>query len=1039
MPITLRCKAILHNTLFIALLTGTLAESVVGQLQPQVLHVNFIDQYSGLSDTRNFFCYQDSRGLLWISSFSGLHCFDGQRITRYSSDNETKWNISGDHVNGYFSEDSHGNIWIATLDGINQYERKQNRFNTYKRSGDYPRDYFSIGLDSLQQLWILNNDELLRFNIVLHRFEFVQRVMPGVDRAELYLDSTGRASYIFCYANEFGESLGLQVISLKNSKSNSSNVYFNQWRDARSRVKDVFAINDSMALVTTHTSLFLFNYITGNYNIIPHPVLKSEYDKVFYRAVEGINDSIALIGTYAHDLFTFDFKNLRFKGNYQMLSNGIPVVNPPQAIFRDRKGGVWITVGHQGLAFFHPENQLFKSIHYQLTTSRSGSRIGLSSLTGKSDGQVIGTSLKHGVVVFDSNASIRSHKHLSNSPGISDNAVLQACTFPKGETYFITENKVCKMDSTGYIESIDLRERVIFQCIENYEGSLILGAQKGGLYQLLKTLEITSNGVFLERDELRLFENSGENKKFNFIEIRGDLLFAGTDQSFLEIYKLEKCYGVACLTMLWSHSINTGINDVIRGTSRDEYFVATDNGLYRYEHSGKTLSKITWPQCLSGALLLGMEWDDLDRLWISSNNGIFRLEFSDLFCQHFDLEHGLTGKDFVRNCHVKLPDGKIWFGNNNGITIIDPHKQDLKLPATNIRISNILVDDAVYPTLNCQETGTWHIPDIRSISIPFRKNTMGFEFASINYSVPASLDAEYRLSDIESNWVSSQSPGYTRYANLPPGDYTFEVRLKDLPDRIRTLKVHIIPPFYYRSWFLLTSFIFLLLMVWSTVQAWEKRKRKLLELRHQSALAIERERSRISNDMHDDLGSLVSALNLKTRFIADQTKEPSIREQLNELAENTKKISQQIRDTIWVLNSHNDTTDILISRLHQYALDYFSNSSITCHIDIPEASSDHMVPGSHRRELFFAFKEALQNICKHSGASEVRINISVNEKLTIKIRDNGSGFDTTRPNMNGNGLTSMENRMKRIKAEFFIHSEPGETALQFIYPLARTE
>ena len=199
--------------------------------------------------------------------------------------------------------------------------------------------------------------------------------------------------------------------------------------------------------------------------------------------------------------------------------------------------------------------------------------------------------------------------------------------------------------------------------------------------------------------------------------------------------------------------------------------------------------------------------------------------------------------------------------------------------------------------------------------------------------------------------------------------------------------------------------------------------------------AIEKERTRIATDMHDDLGAGLSRIKFlsETIGIKKQQQEP-IEEDVNKIREYSHEMIDKMGEIVWALNEKNDSLSDLLSYTRAYAAEYLSQNGIACKAEVPDNPPLIFVSGEFRRNVFLTIKEALHNIVKHSQATEVKFMISVNHHLTIKLNDNGTGFDENNIRLFSNGLTNMKSRMKEIGGEIDIINKNG-TLVNLSIPL----
>ncbi|MFI5153518.1 MAG: 7TM diverse intracellular signaling domain-containing protein, partial [Chitinophagales bacterium] len=174
--------------------------------------------------------------------------------------------------------------------------------------------------------------------------------------------------------------------------------------------------------------------------------------------------------------------------------------------------------------------------------------------------------------------------------------------------------------------------------------------------------------------------------------------------------------------------------------------------------------------------------------------------------------------------------------------------------------------------------------------------------------------------------------------------------------------------------------------------------------------AKQQERNRISADMHDELGSGVTAIRLMSEIVKSKMKENTLPE-IEKISHSANELLGKMNTIIWTMVSSNDTIESLIAYIRAYAVEFFENTPIECQFKLPDYIPPMELSGEKRRNLFLSVKEALNNVLKHSQASRVMINIDVRDKLQIEIADNGVGIDMDHIRKFGNGLQNMRRRI----------------------------
>ena len=201
-------------------------------------------------------------------------------------------------------------------------------------------------------------------------------------------------------------------------------------------------------------------------------------------------------------------------------------------------------------------------------------------------------------------------------------------------------------------------------------------------------------------------------------------------------------------------------------------------------------------------------------------------------------------------------------------------------------------------------------------------------------------------------------------------------------------------------------------------------ERKEFEKQMAVITAQQEERNRISADMHDELGSGMTAIRLMSEIAKNKMKENTPLE-IERISQSADDILNKMNAIIWSMNSKNDSLGNLISYIRAYAIEYLEGTSVKCKVNIPDYIPEKELSGDKRRNIFLCVKETLNNMLKHSRATELTVDINVNSELEIKIHDNGIGIDLQNIRQFGNGLQNIDRRMKMIGGDFEIVNNGG--------------
>ena len=201
-------------------------------------------------------------------------------------------------------------------------------------------------------------------------------------------------------------------------------------------------------------------------------------------------------------------------------------------------------------------------------------------------------------------------------------------------------------------------------------------------------------------------------------------------------------------------------------------------------------------------------------------------------------------------------------------------------------------------------------------------------------------------------------------------------------------------------------------------------ERKEFEKQMAVVTAQQDERNRISTDMHDELGSGMTAIRLMSEIAKNKMKENTPHE-IERISQSADDVLNKMNAIIWSMNSKNDSLGNLISYIRAYAIEYLEGTPVHCKVNIPDYIPEKELSGDKRRNLFLCVKETLNNMLKHSRATDIVIDIIAGETLIIRIHDNGIGIDLKKLRQFGNGLQNINRRMTGIGGEFTIQNNEG--------------
>jgi signal transduction histidine kinase len=290
--------------------------------------------------------------------------------------------------------------------------------------------------------------------------------------------------------------------------------------------------------------------------------------------------------------------------------------------------------------------------------------------------------------------------------------------------------------------------------------------------------------------------------------------------------------------------------------------------------------------------------------------------------------------------------------------------------------------------------------------------------------------------------VGKGTPAQVSYENLAPGNYRFYVHqltIMGLPTgKIYALSVEIPFSFWKTPWFwvALTTVVLALALGSWRYREWRQLEAENTRLGQQQAL--ERERFRIAQDIHDDLGARVTQISLASAMSERKAADPEVaREGFRNITQMARELVTSLYDTIWVVNPENDSLEAVGHYLCQMANQLVSQAGLPCRLEVPELPSGIPVSSHQRHNMSMAVKEAIHNAIKHAAATQVHLKIELTDsELMITIRDDGAGFDPAEAKR-GSGLDNIHARLREIGGQADLSSAPHqETIVRLRLPLS---
>jgi signal transduction histidine kinase len=358
--------------------------------------------------------------------------------------------------------------------------------------------------------------------------------------------------------------------------------------------------------------------------------------------------------------------------------------------------------------------------------------------------------------------------------------------------------------------------------------------------------------------------------------------------------------------------------------------------------------------------------------------------------------------------------GDIWFGTIAGISRLDTTRVRPGTSSPRAFITTVRVNGQARLV---SELGD---EDVSELTLAPGERGVAIDFFAFTFAPGERLRFQYRLEGAESDWSAPTPRRSVDYAHLSSGPYRFLVRAVTLSGETSaapaSVTFRILPPVWQRPWFVVAASALVLALV-------------ALFHRYRVAqlVAIERVRTRIATDLHDDIGaslSQIAILSELARGEADTGVEMG--NTLGRIATTARELVESMGDIVWAINPNRDRVGDLLQRMRYFASDTLAGRNIEFSFRAPDAGRDLALATDVRREVLLIFKEAVNNIARHARCSRADIDVRIErDGLVMQVADDGQGLSTSISRGTGHGLVSMQARASRLKGSLEVNTGPG--------------
>ncbi len=976
----------------------------------------------------------DDDGFLWIATTDGLNRFDGTEVVQYFH----KDNVNSlPHNYVYCLKKLPGNyIAIGTQAGVSFYSGSTGIFKNfyYKLNNgldELNNSIIDMEIDAGGNLWVASLNCIFIFDThlklkrtitsrftasesVKKRLRFVEKVLPlSNGKVLLYLYDDW-----YVYSNTTGK------LSLLNNSDLAGQLQFLNMISApkvKERIDPYFpmahvfkAFKKYFLCIAPHAdSLLLYDETGHKLSSCFFPYNKSFYVQWSQQVAEVDSANLLLL---LHNYGLVDIP-VSWQDHKPILKNTSRLLFSDHQYtdaLSDREGNWWLATAEAGLQKISPAKQYFTGL--ALIDQSSGKQINdevVLSCTHR--GKLWVASYGNGLFEIDlSTGKQRQHKFYQTGDDTWSNFVwnvrpASADTLWVGTQtgmfwYNILTEKYGRLrgyaGKPGVLDSVSITTQFMDSHGLVWMG---LGKGKGVCYFDTKNKRFTyypgnvPDGGYPLRYPLDISEDR-----------HGDLWFTNDASAVLVKWtRSNNRFQTVSLPASAQHQVKGLLGIWCEGNSL--WLGSLASGLIKFQPSSNSITIYGHEKGLNSNHISSIFEDRKKRLWLVTEGGLT------CFNQNTETFVNYTPKDGLP---VQYPNdffsydkltNRLFAGGYGKIFYFNPDAVAPDRPPRKSFITNILVNNRSFMPGND-----------KLASLHPQENDITIHYTAVDLTNGAEIKYQYKLIGEDTGWIAAGNQRQINFSRLAPGNYTFMVRAANgsgvWSKQVAEIRFNIRPPFTQTAWF----YGLVLLGVVAVFYT-------MYRFRLNQLMRTEQIRTEISRNLHDEVGANLTNISLSTLMAQKQlNNKGSVSMLLDRIYQDSQTVSQAMREIVWSINPAIDTIGEALPRMVHYASELLEANNIALKAEIAPGVEHVKLSMKQRRDLYLIFKEAVNNMARHSRASHAKISFSLEKKkLVMAIADDGAGFDTNFPGTQ-NGLRNMRERSENYHWQLQITSQSGK-------------
>ncbi|MEO7311688.1 MAG: two-component regulator propeller domain-containing protein [Chitinophagaceae bacterium] len=966
---------------------------------------------------------QDHKGYIWMATQNGLQRYDGKRFMSWHKVFGDPFSLPSDNVGKIF-EDHANNIWVVCHNGVailNTSNNQLHRIPLDSGSSYSDLSVFHFFEDSKHNIWMGTKEAgLLWFNAKKANFTRASAYLPPHRwRFKTIIEEPATGNYWL------GSDSGIAYADMKQKKIFD---YRNNPDEHPVLANPKFYLHPvANMFIDSYLKFWITTYISDGKGFSSH----LEYDR--YNLFLKKFETYIPLGSGHFRPYQDKAGNIWFAGDapfqvwkpqtglFYEVNKSNPFglgfdANVAMTLCEDKEQNIWVGTDN-GVFVFNPVSQQVRIKQFTDPATGKPADQYFNQFTELPGGKVWAATWGGGIVEYDQKLNqVQQYKngiksHDSNFDLVwalyrtkDSSQVWIGCQLGRLAMYDV------KTKGFRYFLDTAFDQRTIRTVAEDSRGNLWFGTQHGLVVKLNKG---TDKFIRYVDNDYPLTENLGNISRIIIDE--HDRIWASTQYSGL--VEIDPLTGK--VKKAWrsdDNDLKTISGNICYDMMpyKDSLLViATTMGINIFNKNTATFAHITTADGLLSNLIFSLQKDNNGFIWAGTGDGFYKIGWPSRKIVRFGKKDGIMNDGFQAGGLEQLADGRIlsaadkdfeWFYPDS----LESRKETPKVELTQVRLLNEEINiDSV-------------LTDNTVLDLGYKENFITIEFSALSFLNRGRLTYYTQLEGLEKEWNKSNNYLISSYANLKPGLYTYRVYAENseaAPGPVTSFKIRINPPWWNAWWFYcICGAVFISVFY------------MLYRVRVNKILAMEKVRNRIARDLHDDMGSTLSTINILSEMAKRkvQTDTQKTSEYIEKISDNSQRMMEAMDDIVWSINPINDNMQRIVARMREYATNILEAKDIAYQFKADESLNDIKIDPEKRRDLFLIFKEAVNNLAKYSKCDHAHIAIKMHRKnVVMLIEDDGVGFDTHIAD-SGNGLTNMKKRAELLSGRLEIKSSPGK-------------